>query len=95
MTVAVARPSAYFLTFFFCAVPFSQFYRKKLAWAGNTWSDVFAAMRAFETWQYLKRTGRLPPRDEREWARREFLNLTKYGWTLWSARGAEGSGGLN
>ena len=52
-------------------------------------------MRAFETWQYLKRTGRLPPRDEREWARREFLNLTKYGWTLWSARGAEGSGGLN
>ena len=44
-------------------------------------------MRAFETWQYLKRTGRLPPRDEREWARREFLNLTKYG-----AHGAEGTG---
>jgi len=54
-----------------------EFFQKKLEWAAGSWSDPFAALRAFETWQFLQQTGRISGKTEKDWCRKEFLNAQK------------------
>ena len=54
-----------------------EYYQRKLRWAAESSSDVIAAMRAYETWEYLRTAGVLTGRNERDWIRREFLSSQK------------------
>lgn len=54
-----------------------EHFTHKLKWAAGSWSDAIASMRAFETWKFLRRLGRITSRDERDFARRQHLNLPK------------------
>jgi len=55
-----------------------EFFQKKMVWAAGSWSDPFAALRAYETWHFLKQTGRISGKVEKDWTRKEFLNAQKY-----------------